>query len=234
MNYFIYPSHQVDFFSYGAPLGSAHARALRGSPLSFPRCPALLQSPPFILVTIIPCANASLTLKSCEGIFQCLHSEGWLTRRSFALECWCKRCCASILLECEAVSFKRHLAPRGKIFQWQANPRWCWRWVPGYLDGYFGNFTYNFNFFSYTLDGLYVIHCVRVQSCCVASVTRFTTWQNLSIRKAAYLKRMSLGQRLHSKNPASSPLLSLYFQISRKRTITVGVRGHFQGLRARF
>ena len=113
MNYFIYTSHQVDFFSYGAPLGSAHARALRGSPLSFPRCPALLQSPPFILVTIIPCANASLTLKSCEGIFQCLHSEGWPTRRSFALECWCKRCCASMLLECEAVSFKRHLAPRG-------------------------------------------------------------------------------------------------------------------------
>ena len=113
MNYFIYPSHQVDFFSYGAPLGSAHARALRGSPLSFPRCPALLQSPPFILVTIIPCANASLTLESCEGIFQCLHSEGWPTRRRFALECWRKRCCASILLECEAVSFKRHLAPRG-------------------------------------------------------------------------------------------------------------------------
>ena len=79
-----------------------------------------------------------------------------------------------------------------------------------------------------------MIHCVRVQSCCVASGTRFATWQDLSIRKAAYLKRMSLGQRPHSKNPASSRLLSLYFQIFRKRTITVGVRGHFQGLRARF
>ena len=77
---------------YGAPLGAKRAR---GSPLSFPRCPALLQSPPFIPVTIIPCANAYLTLQSCEGIFQCLHSEGWPTRRSFTLECWCKHCCAS-------------------------------------------------------------------------------------------------------------------------------------------
>ena len=109
MNYFIYTSHQVDFVSYGAP--PTRALRARGAPLSFPRCPALLQSLPFILVTIIPCANASLTLYGCEGIF--LHSDGWPTRRSFALECWCKHCCASILLECEAVSFKRHLAPRG-------------------------------------------------------------------------------------------------------------------------